>query len=332
MSQSMQFTKTQYGPESSTYGTEAAAYNELARVQSISIEPTNNIIYDRGLGEGLNATNAYYGNFDASGNVTFDVVDFDFLKHFVGPKTGAGSAGDKYTLTEASLTAVSGSTALVPFSIEYLNDDTTNQATVGLGCMGSSFTLSGKIQSKLSCQANFVCQKTLERESGQTYVAVTAPAFVMLNGTWKFNTTPSTLSGVREFSISMDNGLVTDTFSIESRFRNIPKLGTRVYRWTLSVIMAQALGDQVVEYFYGKESPTNTYTPEDGSTSVSPLPDVEFSIDLVNGSKYATIHLDQCIIETYSKPVSIGGGLVVINFEGTALYGKSNAPIKWWSV
>jgi len=72
MSQSQQFTKVQYGPEASVYGTEATTYNELARVQSISIEPSNNILYDRGLGEGLNISNAYYGIFDATGNVSFD--------------------------------------------------------------------------------------------------------------------------------------------------------------------------------------------------------------------------------------------------------------------
>lgn len=334
MSQSQQYTKTQYGSESSTYGTEASSYTELGRVQSISIESNNNLLYDRGLGEGLNATNAYYGPFDASGSVSFDVVDFDFLKHFVGPKTGAGTSGDKYTLTEADTIAVSGSTALVPFSIEYLNDDTSDQATVGLGCVGQNFTLSGSIGSKLSCDASFVVQKSLERESGQTYSAVTDPAFVMLNGTWKFDATPSTLSGVRSFSISMDNGLVTDTRSIESRFIGIPRFGNpgRTYNFQVDVIMAQALGDQIIDKFYGKESPTNTYTPEDGSTSISPDADMEFSVDLVNGSKYCTLHLDQCFIDSISKPSSLGGGLVIVSFRGTALQGKSNAPILWWSV
>lgn len=332
MSQSQQFTKTQYGPESSTYGTETASYNELARVQSISIDPTNNIIYSRGLGEGLNVTNAYYGQYSANGSVTFDVVDFDFLKHFVGPKTGSGTAGSKYTLTEA--TTIATGSGIVPFSIEAFNNDTTNQATVGIGCVGQSFSLSGSIGSALSCDASFVAQKTFERESGATYTPVTTSAFQMLNGTWKFDATPSTLAGVRAFSISMDNGLVTDTYSIESRFMGIPKLGGpgRTYNWSLTVIMAQALGDQIIRKFYGKESPTNTYTPEDGATSVKPDADIEFSVDLVNGTSYATIALDQCTIDSYSKPHSVGGGLVLITFNGTAFTGKSNAPILWWTV
>jgi len=332
MSQSQQFTKVQYGPEASAYGTEASSYNELARVQSINIEPVNNIIYGRGLGEGLNVSNAYYGVYDATGSVTFDVVDFDILKHWVGPKTGSGTSGSKYTLTEG--TTIATDSEIVPFSVEYLNDDTTDQATVGLGCVGQQFTLEGSIGSKLSCNASFICQKSLERESGATYTTVTDPAFVMLNGTWKFDDTPSTISGVRSWSISMDNGLVIDTYSIESRFRGIPKVGGpgRTYNFTVSIIMAQALGDQIIQHFYGKESPTNTYTPEDGSTSVSPTTGLEFEVSLVNGSEYATIGLDECVIESYSKPSSLGGGLVLITFNGTALEGKGNAPIKWWSV
>jgi len=97
-------------------------------------------------------------------------------------------------------------------------------------------------------------------------------------------------------------------------------------------MMAQALGDQIVKNFYGAESPTNTYTPEDGSTTVSPIPDLEFSVDLVNGANYATIALDQCTIDSYSKPISMGGGVVLVTFNGTAFYGKDNAPIKWWTV
>jgi len=335
MSQSQQFSKVQYGPESSTYGTEAASYNELARVQSVSLTQDNSIIYGRGLGEGLNITNAYYGPFEAGGSVTFDVVDFDFLKHWIGPKSGDGQAEvSAFTLTEGDTVAVSGGTAIVPFSIEVLNDDTTDQASFATGCVGQSFTLSGSIGSKLSCDATFVAQKTGERESGESYVAVTDPAFVMLNGTWKFDATPSTLSGVRSFSISMDNGLVTDTRSIESRFINIPKLGGpgRTYNFTIEVIMAQALGDQIITKFYGKESPTNTYTPEDGSTSVSPDTTQEFSIDLVNGNKYCRLHLDNCIIDNFSKPQSVGGGLVVATFNGTAFQAKDSAPILWWTV
>jgi hypothetical protein len=318
MTQSQQFTKIQYGPEASAYGTEASAYNELARVQSVSIDPTNNLIYSRGLGEGLNVTNAYYGQYAATGSVSFDVVSFAFLRHFVGDQTGAGNSGDKYTLTEGTTISAEAETATViqPFSIEAFNDDTTDQSTVGIGCVGQSFTLQGSIGSALTCDATFVCQKTYERESGATYVPVTTSAFQMLNGTWKFDATPTALVGVRAFSISMDNGLVTDTYSIESRFMTIPKLGGpgRTYNWSLTIMMAQALGDQIIDKFYGKESPTNTYIPEDGATSVKPDADMEFSVDLVNGASYATLALDH------------------ITFNGTAFTGKGNTPIKWWTV
>jgi len=221
MAQGTIYTKVQYAGETT--------YNELSRVQSCDLKSINNFIYDRGLGEGINAINTYYGPFDANGSVEFNVVDFDFLKHWIGPKSGAGTVGDPYTLTEATSVAASTS-ALQTFSIERLNDyESTDSVDYMLGCAGTDFNLSGGINEKLICSANFIGQKTGFRTSGQTYTPNTAASFIMINGTWKWGSTPTALSGVREFSISYDNGLIANTRSIESRFINIPLLGTRTY-------------------------------------------------------------------------------------------------------
>lgn len=331
MSQTMIYDKVQYGSESSTYGTEAGTYAELGRVQDISFNSDNGNIYDRGLGEGINAVKTYYGPFTSTGDVSFDVVDFDFLKHWVGAKSGAGSSGDHYELTEATYVALTGATSLVPFSIEKLNaEEATDSCEFATGCVGTTFTLSGELNSKLSCTANFVAQKTSFRTSGEAYTPITDPAFIMLNGTWKWGATPSTLSGVRSFSINYDNGLITETRSIESRFINIPKLGQRVYTFEVSIIMTSGLASTIINDFYGYSS-GGVYSPEDGSNSISPTNSLEFKIELVNGSNYAYLQLDECAIDNISKPSSLGGGLVLLNFNGTARKGLGNVPIEWWS-
>jgi len=332
MSQGTIFTKVQFGAEASAYGTETSSYSELARCQSCNIDSDNGNIYDRGLGEGINASNVYYGPFTASGNINFDVVDFTVLQHWVGDKAGAGTAGDPYTLTEATSiqAAASGAGIMQPFSIEKLNDDGTDTVQFALGCVGETFTLSGSLNSKLSCSASFVAQKSGYRGSGETYTPNTDPAFVMLNGTWKWGATPSALSGVREFSISMANKLVTDTRTIESRFMGIPHFGQRTYNFTVSIIMSSSLATTIISDFYGYSN-AGVYTPEDGSVSVSPTASLEFKVELVNGSNYATIQLDECAIDRISKPAALGGGLSLLSFQGTALKGLSNIPIKWWS-
>ena len=331
MSQTMIYDKVQYGSESSAYGTEATSYNELSRVTAFNLTSANGNIYSRGLGEGINAVTTTYGPFDASGNVSFAVADFSFLQHWVGARSGAGTSGDHYKLTEATYVAVSGATSLVPFSIERFNEEeATDSSEFALGCVGTSFTLNGEMNSKLSCEAEFIGQKTGYRASGESYTPVTTTSFVMLNGTWKWGATPTAISGVRSFSISYDNGLITDTRSIESRFINTPKLGERVYTAEVSIIMTSVLATTIINDFYGYES-AGVYTPEDGSNSISPTSGLEFKIELVNGSNYAYLQLDECAIDEISKPSDIGGGLSLLTFKLTSREGKGNVPIEWWA-
>jgi len=334
MTQSQQFEKVQYGAEASAYGTETASYTELSRVQSIDIRSENGLIVDRGLGEGLNANNTYYGPFSCSGNTVFEVNDFTFLKHWVGNRTGTGTSGDKYTLTEATSiqAAAAGAGIIQPFSVERVNDtESTKNVEFALGCVGTDYTLSGSINSKLTCAANFIGRTSGYRATGETYTPVTTAAFIMINGTWKWGATPSSLAGVQSFTINCNNGLVQNTRSIESRFLTIPLLGQRVYTFTVSIIMATALATTIINNFYGK-SAGGVYTPEDGSTSTSPTASLQFQINLINSSRYATIDIDESTINRISKPSARDGGLSVLTFEGFAQKGTSNAPIKWWTV
>ncbi len=330
MSQSQQFDKFQYAGQTSAYATEGTSYTELARAQNTELNAENNNIYDRGLGEGINPSNTYYGPLDASGRTSFDVVDFDFLKHWVGPKTGSGTSGSHYKLTEAT-TIDNAITALQPFSIERLNDtEGTDSVEVQIGCVGQDFTLSGEIGSKLHCDCNWVAREPKYRATHETYTAVTDAAFVMLNGTWKWGTTPTTIAGVRSFNLKYTNNLIIDTRSIESRFINQPVFGERLYTFSVQIIMSSSLASTIINDFYGYES-AGVYSPEDGSNSISPTANLEFKVELVNGSKYATIWLDQCSIDRISKPSAVGQGLKILTFEGTAREGRGNVPIEWWT-
>jgi len=332
MTQSTDFTKIQFASETSAYGTEGTSWAELARVQDSSLDSNNGLIYSRGLGEGANINNANYGPFEGAGSVSFDVANFDFLKHWVGFKGGSGTSVAPYYIKEATSieAAAEADGKLTPFSIERFNDDDADTCDFAWGCVGTEFSLSGSINSKLNCNASFVGQKTGHRATGQAYTPVTGSAFVMINGTWKWGATPTALSGVREFSVNYSNDLKTDTRSIESRFMGIPKLGQRSYTYSVGIIMTSALATTIIDNFYGYSN-GGVYTPEDGSNSVSPTTNLEFAVELINGIDYATIHLDQCNIDRISKPSALGGGLVILTFEGTAFYGKDNKPIQWWS-
>lgn len=333
MSQGSQFQKVQYGPEASAYGTETSVYNELSRVQGIDMASNNNFSYDRGLGEGLNIIKSLYGPYDASGVARFSVVGFEFLRHWIGDQTGAGTAGDKYTLTEATSISAEAETAgvLQPFSIENLNDtESTNTAFFMTGCAGTTFSLSGRIGGKLECSANFVGQKLSHRTSGETYTPVTTTPLIMINGTWKWGATPTTISGVRAFTLNYVNGLVLDTRSIESRFMNIPLFGERVYTGTVDIIMSSSLASTIITNHLGKSS-GGVISPEPGDTSITPTADLEFKIEFISGVTSANIWLDQCSIDNITQAVNLGGGIVLLRFAFTAREGKGNAPITWWA-
>ncbi|MFW6312037.1 MAG: phage tail tube protein, partial [Nanoarchaeota archaeon] len=180
MSQSQQYTKVQYGGET-TYGTETSSYNELFLVQSCNLTSNNNLIQSRGLGEGFNVKKALYGIFSASGDITQDLYDFTFLRHWIGALSGAGTLGDKYTLTEATrVNPSSSATYLQPFSIEKLNDTetSTNAVEVGLGCVGTDFSMTTSIGQTLNFNGNFIVRETKYRSTGETFTDAQQTAYV----------------------------------------------------------------------------------------------------------------------------------------------------------
>ena len=335
MSQGTIFTKTQYGGQASAFETETTGYTELPRVQSIDIKARNNFIYDRGLGEGTNPVATYLGPVEADGTMDFFLTPsgIDFLKYWVGPKSGTeGTVGDPYTLTEGNTYSLSTSSGIQAFSVEKLNDiESTNSVTAAIGCCGTTLSISGERGSRIKCNANFIARNTLYRPTGESYTPVTESSFVMINGTWKWGATPSALSGVREFSINYENKPSDNNRDGNSRFISQPHLSERNIKGRVGIVMASSLATTIISNFYGKEA-SGTYSPADGSVAIIPTENLEFKIELVNGSQYANIWLDHCSIDDLSEPMSLGGGIVILYFDFTARQSKANEFIKWWSV
>ena len=314
MSESNIMTKVQFASQTSAFETEGTSYTEISKVQSCNINGENGNIYSRGLGEGLNASTTHYGPYNVSGDINFNVVDFAFLKHWIGPMTGAGTAGDKYTLTEYTSIGLTTSD-LQPFSIEKSNDtEAAKSVQFAVGGIGTDFTLSGSIGSELNCAGNFVARHDGFRATGQAYTPVTTNAFVMINGTWKWGATPSALSGVRDFSISVTNQFDFETTrSLNSRFIGLIAPAPREYKATVGIIMSSSLSTTIINDYFGNVD-SGVYTPEDGSNSISPASSLEFKVELMNGNRYAIINLDECAIDKISIPSEIGGGLVIMTF------------------
>jgi hypothetical protein len=322
------FTRGMYGGET-TYGTAATRTNEISRLQQINWTEDNGLVYERGAGEGVNVQKIYYGPYNTSANITFNVNDFDFLKHWVGPKTGAGTSGDKYTLTEAT-DIEANTTSLQPFSLEMTNtSESSDDVALMLGAIGNDFTLSGSVNGILSCSANCFGRKTTRPASATSYTPVTENSYIMLGGSWKYGSTPTAVDGIRSFTLNYGNGITPDDHrDANSRFVNKATLTNRSYSGQLVIAMSKAQADIIYADFYGD---TITNGPEDGSTASEYTADLEFNVNLVNGSKNANIWLDQVSIDSLERGGGVDGGLVLMTVNFTAKEAKDNTPITWWT-
>src|SRR6056297_3566402 len=159
MSKSQQFDKIVIGSET-TFGTIASSFSTFAKVQSGSLVSSQEFNEDVGVGEGLNNTNAYWGNYSCNGSLSTNLTSFDLLEYWVGPKTGSGTAGTPYVLTEHDGFGTTSS-KLKPFSIKVGNSDGTADVWKQTGCYGTDFSISADINGKVSFSGNWVGQKTL---------------------------------------------------------------------------------------------------------------------------------------------------------------------------
>lgn len=315
-----------YGGQTSAYSTAATVNTVLPKVQRLAPINSQGLIYDYGMGEGDYPQTPVYGAYNCGGTIDFNVVDFDFLKHWIGPKTGSGTAGSPYILTQSSVVALNTS-SIQPFTLEVQNTtEATDTVDTYIGCVGNNFTLSADLGRTLRCTAQFIARNPISSTSVTSYTPVTTPAFIMINGSVKWGGSPSAISGVQKFAITHTNGLVGNQNDIVDRFNQLPYVGQKMYTFTFSIKMAQAIATTIVDHFYGK-----TNQPEDGATAVTPTAGVELKIEIVNASRNGIIWLDDCYIDDLVKINSVGDGLVILDVVGHALSGKGSVPLTWWS-
>lgn len=327
MSQSQVFSRGLYGEES-IWATPVSRTKAIPKITNLTPRQTINKTYDHSAGEGSNVQSSHKVSVDAGGNGSMELVPagLDFLKHWVGPKTGSGTAGDPYVLTEA--TSVSSSD-LQSFTCEMFNA----QPSVGNGflfdgCVGQTFSISGSIGSKVSCDFDFVAKLPKYITTGSSYTKNTEEPFTMVGGVFKYGSTPSTFGGVRTVTMNYNNQLVTGDTNrdADSLFINQPLIGPRLYNGEVGVRMTRDLMTAILDDYYGQ---TSTSGPADeGATIV----DKEISFLFSRGDERAEIHLDQVTIDDIQTVYDLGNGLVIVTFPFSARYGKDNKPIRWWTV
>lgn len=331
MGKSSIFTAIQFGGQTSAYETEAATTEELkGKILSFTSINENSLIKERGLGDGRNVTNTLYGPYNCGGSIVWHPAAFDFLKYWIGPMTGAGTAGDPYLLTEDNIVGLTTDDIQV-FSLEVnIPKGTTDDVDTYIGCVGNSFSISGSIGGPVTVSADFLARHVVSSTSGTAYTPTTTNPWMMHQGTWKWGSSPTAFTGLQSFNINYSNNLIDERDS-NSRFRQQPIADGRDYNFSITVITTASINTTLRDDFYGQAD-----TPIAGVVSASPTPNLEFEVVLSEGSsstnRNATIWLDNAAVDSIGKPVSLGGELVIYTISGHAKSGRSSTPIKWWTV
>jgi len=328
-------TALQSGDET-TWGTEVTTNTVIGTVKSYTPDSRWDIYEVRGAGDGREAQNFVKTRFSCRPTIVYEVHEFSFLKHAIGPRDGDGSTGDPYTLTEADYTGTTADTNIIPASIECGSVGSSDDVDTYTGCFIDSFTLDATLGGVLTCTANLICKSVTSSTSATAYTPPTTHPWVMTSeGTFKWGDTPSSVSGVRSVSITYNNNMIVygDWNTI---FISMPIAGERNITWSATVVMSSTVATTLRDDFYGQAN-----SPVDDEGEAEPEADKElhliFSQGSSSGDKKAEIYLDQCMIESISKPITMGtGDVVLVTFSGRAKTsgktGASNVFAKWWTV
>lgn len=317
-----------YGTES-TFGTAVAATTPIdGRVSNFSARMSNNFLSLRGLGDGRNVKDFIYGAFDVSGSITFDVGNFDFLKYAIGPRSGSGTAGAPYLLTEANEYGTGASDINSFTMVVNKEDGSSDVEDTYTGCIITDFTLSGAEVGVMTCTANFVAQKVSSDTSiANAYTSSTVTPWVNIQSVVSWGATPTAIAKCTNWSVSYQNNAIIYR-SIGSRFIEQPVAGERGYGFSFVVRDQQSVLTTFTKELLGDAS--EPYTPNDGSAGVTPTASLEFKLVFTGaGDRSATINLDESVLNDNDTPVSRGNDIVQVTFNGFAKEGKGNVPLQW---
>jgi hypothetical protein len=243
--------------------------------------------------------------------VVFEVHNWEFFKHAVGPLAGAGTTVSHYTITEADTTGVTTSTTIIPFSMECGSIGATDDTDTYTGCFVDSFTLDLTFGGVVTCTANLIAQKVTSSTTSTAYTPPTTHPWVMTHeGTFKWGATPTAVTGIRDVSITYNNNMIVygDWNTV---FIAMPEAGQRTISFKATMVMTSTIATTLRDDFYGQAN-----VPIDSALTAEPTADKELWVELSQGAastnRNANIFLNQCMIDSISKPISTGNDDVVL--------------------
>jgi hypothetical protein len=234
-------TALQYGDETGAWATPVTCNTAIGTVKSFVPDFRWALYPVQGVGDGREDQSYLKTRFDCKANLNWEVHDFAFLKHAVGPLAGAGTAGSHYTITEADLVGVTAATMILPFTLECGSDGATDDVDTMAGCLIDNFTLDFALYGVLTGSAAIVAKTTTSSTSASAYTSPTTHPWGMnAEATFKWGSSPSTVAGIRSGYIIYKNNLIIygDWNTV---FISMPEAGKREITFGITVVMSSTI-------------------------------------------------------------------------------------------
>lgn len=313
--------------EEASYGAGGTCTIATGVVQNFTPTMKNNLFKIIGIGEGRDYTRAVWGPLDVSG--TMDVMvtpeTLDFFQFLIGVKSGSGTTGTPYLLTENDRIGT-GASDIGTVCIEMGSEaGTTDDVDKYEGVHLTSATLTAAQGAVLMASVNWVAKSVTSSTSAGSYTAAAYAPYVFQAGGFSWGGTPTEVLKVSSFAVTINNNSFIYR-SLGSRKIEQPETGLRTYDFTITCKMSDAVATTLRDDFYGSAN-----TPFAGTTASEPTADLEIDLDFtISADNQMHVYLDDCYLEEMSKPIPVGNDLVEVTFSGWAETGKTNIPISWW--
>jgi hypothetical protein len=323
-----------YGEETS-YGSGAtpAAGNRVGKVQSITLNMTNNFFRTQGMGEGRNATGAVTGPFDVTGSIEWDVDDFTFMQYAIGTLSGTGTDLDPYEIQELDNIGYDA-TNIPSLELEIGSEgDSNDKETTVNGVVINTLTITGTQGDKLKASCDFIGRSVTSSTSIITYTTPTTKVFVFQQGAV---TIGADTFHCMSFALTVSNNAQTYR-NLGSRFIQQPVFGVRRYDFTITFKYKYddtggiLSGTELLDYFYGSAN-----TPTNSGTMTAYAVSLDITEGAASGDRVVNIDLENCYFESWSQPMPLDGGVIEITVNGFGLAGLTDGankvPIRWYAI
>lgn len=323
--------------EETAYGTGATPATAIqGRIQSVTINQSNNLIRTCGLGEGRNETFVGWGNFEGTWSMEYDIASFSFLQFLVGAQGGSGTAAAPYYLEEKDYVdyTAGGQYGIKSFGMQIGTEDGAGVDDVDTlsGCIINTCGLTLNVGEALKCTLEGFYRTIASSTSATAFTPNTTKPWIFSQGTFNWNGAP--VARITSATININNNYDPEVGrQIGSRFVEAAEPGLRKYDWTITVKMTDTIATTLRNHFYGQVNSMHSGIKRSEPTFYALV--FALSEGVASGDRNAQILLTDCAINDISKPINIGENIIELTINGTAKTGTPdtvNKPIKWWTV